>query len=166
MVREFLGKDDPDAVIVENVFVNSDVVVSHGIFLSKDVNGIAIQGCDDHLDLLAQRLALLLCKRRRTFGRWTGLFWNEKKHWLSLYYVYTQFPCFEDLFILLSTKLRVDAAAICQIKLREKALLTVVREGEAVFKTDINLPEGLEQNGEFILPDAPLIIQPEAVPLH
>lgn len=167
MNTEFFGKEDLNAVVLENVFANSNITVSHGIYLHRDINGIAFQGHEEHLDLLFQRLSVLLGKPRRAkFGKWTGLFWNEKKQWLSLYYSYDELSCFDDLFVLLATKLRLDVANVCRIKLCEKSLLTIVRKGRPILKTDIGLPKNLEENGEFVMPNIPWIIQPKSMIIH
>ena len=62
--RIFCGKDDPEAVVVENVFPNSPLVISSGIHLHEEKNGIAIQGPHKHLDFIFPFLVQLLAMGR------------------------------------------------------------------------------------------------------
>jgi hypothetical protein len=155
--RVFCGKDDQEAVVVEKVFPNSPLVISSGINLHPDKNGIAIQGPHKHLDFIFPFLVQLLAIRpdSEKLGKWDGLDWFNKE-WLSLYYSFGQ--SFADIFLLLEYKFRRDVCFFCNIKLNKKALIKVINNGEIVFNAQLSgLPEGLEKNGEIELPELPKI---------
>jgi hypothetical protein len=159
--RVFCGKDDPEAVIVERVFPASPIVVSSGIHLHKEKNGIAIQGPNEHLKFAFPYLTELLRIRRDSdkTGQWIGIDWFNKE-WLSIYYEFGQ--SFWDAFELLECKFRRDVGFFCNLKLARKAVLKVVNKGQLVLNIDsLGLPEGLKKNGEIEFPEIPTLVQPE-----
>lgn len=155
--RVFSGKDDPEAVVVYQPFVNSPIAVSNGIHLHKDKNGIAIQGPREHLKFIYPKLAKLLAAyadAEEESGKWIGLDWLNDE-WLSFFYLFGR--NFADTFELLEYKLRRDLVFFCDLRLNEQAELIVRNRNQVVLYIDrLGLPEGISENGSIEFP-APAI---------
>ncbi len=153
--RVFLGQEDPEAVIVYRPFANSPIVISSGIHLHEDKNGIAIEGPKEHLEFLYPKLAKLLLSyaevdEKSGVGKWIGLGWLNDE-WLSFFYLFGR--SFADVFELLEYKLRRDLVFFCNLKLNEEAELVVRHNNKVVFHINtLGLPEGITENGFIEFP--------------
>ncbi|MDD2730892.1 MAG: hypothetical protein PHW33_02075 [Candidatus Portnoybacteria bacterium] len=156
--RIFLGKDDPEAVVVFQPFANSPIVISSGINLHRDKNGIAVQGPQEHLKFLYPKLATLLLAgagANEYSGRWIGLDWFNEE-WLSFYYLFGK--NFSDIFELLECKLRRDLVFFCGLRLNEEAELVVRSRNQIVLRINkLGLPEDISENGYLEFPEPAIL---------
>jgi len=151
--RHFLGQQDYQAVIVQNIFSGSPIVVSSGIHLFENrENGITIEGPENHLKFLYPHLLKLVKTSSDSdkFGTWTGVKWADET-WLNLYYLFGN--SLGDQLELLEHKLRRDIVFLCDLKLSEKAVLMVRNDNkEPLLVKDLKLPEELSANGTIEFP--------------
>jgi len=131
--------------------------------VEKWENGIAIEGPEHHLEFLYPYLLKLVKSSgiSEEFGTWTGVKWANE-NWLNLYFMFGQ--SLKSMLELLEHKLRRDIVTFCDLKLSEKAVLSVVDHDEPLVVRILDLPYKLSKNGTVEFP--PIILAPLSLTFH
>jgi len=151
MARNFQGYKDKSAVILKNVFPDSNLVVSTPVEFTKKTSGVYIDGDPFHQAAVYEYLKDLVGIRfnEKYFGRWIGVFPpDEESPRIVIHYEAEQEV--DDKLQLLSFVLPRHLATICNLRLSWVSELIVRIEGEVVQEQPVILA-GDFPNGEIAL---------------
>ncbi len=151
MKRFFQGYKDKSAVILKNVFPDSDLVVSTPVEFAKKTSGVYIDGDPFHQAAVYEYLKDLVGTRfnEKYFGRWIGVLPpDEESPRIVIHYEAEQEV--GDKLRLLCFILPRHLATICNLRLSLISELIVRIEGEVVQEQPIILTEEFP-NGEIAL---------------
>lgn len=86
--RYFLGKHDPNKILLESVFPCSDITFSAPIHEEGKRPRVVIEGNSEHLEILENHLEELVANAptERFFGRWMVVTPDEITNGLALFY--------------------------------------------------------------------------------
>ena len=151
MARNFLGKNDNWAVVLNNVFPNSDLAVSTPVEFSGQRSGVYIEGNEGHLEMMFEYLKKLLgvYSEEKLFGRWIAITPPEdaSPRIVLHYEAYTE----ADKIQLLNFILPKHLVKVCDFALSMVSDLIVKFDGRVVQKSFVVLPEEWTA-GEVFLP--------------
>ena len=156
MPRNFLGKNDPSAVILEKVIPGTDLVFSAPIEFNNERSGIFIEGNEKDLEILFKYLRKLIGVYidERAFGSWIAVAPPDYEPRIIVHYEARK-PF--DKVRLLNFTLRNHLAAICNIFISPVSEICLKKDGGEIYKSYIALPKGFV-NGEILIkPEAKVI---------
>jgi len=156
--RQFLGQQDPYRITLTDVFDNSDQVVFSTPFDEQGrVHKVFVEAPPHVAEFLAGIFFELISKSF-SGGRWCGVIPLEKKL-VILAYDRLNHPL-ETRVHLLSQILLEDMALICDLRVSDQAILSVVYDGIKTCTTFVKLREGVLNGSQ----DLPLIDLPKIYP--
>jgi len=149
--RNFLGSQDKSAIILANVFPDSDIVISTPFQFDGERSGVYIEGKPDHLEVLFLLLAdmIRVYNEEKYFGRWIAVTPpDEVANRTIVHYEATSGDL--DKIQLLNIVLRKHLAEICDLRLSLISRLIVKVEEDEVLNNLIVLPKNF-YNGSLLL---------------
>jgi hypothetical protein len=149
MARNFRGSKDDWAVILSNVFPNSDIVVSTPVEFSGQRSGVYVEGDSRHLEIIFGYLKKLIdvYLDETMFGRWIAVTPPEEGK-IIIHYEAMSEP---DKIQLLNFVLPKHLAMVCNFCLSVVSDLTLRLDGKIVQENFVVLPEEWRV-GEIFLP--------------
>ena len=150
-MRHFQGREDKSAIILEDVFPESDLVISSPLEFSSARSGIYIEGRPEHVEIVFKKLTELLGLYidEKLFGRWIAVTPPEEEVSRTILH-YEALSDFEKIR-LLSFMFREQLAKICNFHLATISVLRLRLEGLEIQRSWIALPANFP-NGTFHLP--------------
>lgn len=150
-MRHFDGSLDKSAIILEDVFPGSDLVISSPMEFSKERSGVYIEGSPEHVEIIFKKLTELLGLYidEKLFGRWIAVTPPEEEvpHTILHYEAMSDF----EKVRLLGLVFREQLAKVCNFHLATISILRLRLEGLEIQRSWISLPAGFP-NGTFRLP--------------
>jgi hypothetical protein len=150
-MRNFQGSNDQSAVIIEEVFPDSDLVFSTPIEFSNQCSGVYIEGSAEHVEIVFQHLIKLFKTYidGRLIGSWIALTPPED----NLPRTILHYKAENDLekIKLLNFILREQLVNVCGLCLSTISLLRVKIAGQEIQRSFIALPKNFS-NGKILLP--------------
>lgn len=148
MKRDFLGKKDPDKVMLEDVFgVNDGIVFTTPLDEQGRINTVFVESAP----LIANFLSKIfseLTNRSISSGRWCGIIPEDELIVLT----YDRFGRMSEKNLeILTQVLYMDMARICNLKLSNYSCVSVFCKNMRALSTFVALPENVP-NGTRELP--------------
>jgi hypothetical protein len=149
-IRTFRGKSDQSAIILEDVFPDSDLTFSAPIEFSSNRSGVYLEGNLDHLEMVFEHLCNLTKAiiDEPLFGRWLAVTPPEEDYERTIIH-YEALDALNKIH-LLNFVLRKHLAKICNLKLSVISTLQVRVMGKLIQQSYIALPKSFV-NGEIEL---------------
>ncbi|MBI4709286.1 MAG: hypothetical protein HY764_03735 [Candidatus Portnoybacteria bacterium] len=147
-MSDFKKTEDDWAIILKNVFPDSNLIVSTPVFV-EDRTKLFVEGNKMHLEAVFEHLAKLpgLKPDEICFGKWEAVMPPDPD--VIIYYrAFSQV----DKIQLLSLVLREHLIRFCNLRLSEISHLIVIKGGHCIFDDFIPLPERIG-NGAISLPN-------------
>ena len=156
MKRLFMGKNDPDGIILERVFPRSNLVFSTPLEEIGRHHRVIVEGDEPLLEEFEYRTEILK-ETKTNNGRWVAIVEGELLKKPCLWIVYEPKDRIAESFNLLVFNLREDLVKICNLKLCPVSHVTVTKGHTTVFNNPAPLPKEI---GNGLLEIAPAIVSP------
>ncbi len=149
--RNFLGSRDKSAIILENVFPDSDLIISSPFQFTGKRSGVFIEGKREHLEVLFSLLVELIntYNEEKYFGRWISVTPPDAFSNRTIIHYEAQDDTL-DKIQLLNIVLRKHLAEVCDLCLSVISRLIVRLEGVDVQNSIVVLPKNF-YNGNLLL---------------
>lgn len=150
-MRHFEGSADKSAIILEDVFPGSDLIISSPLEFSSARSGIYIEGNSEHVEIVFNKVTGLLGLYidEKMFGRWIAVTPPEEDFPRTILH-YEALNDFEKIR-LLNFILREQLAKVCNFYLATISVLRLRMDGQEIQRSWVALPAGFP-NGTFRLP--------------
>lgn len=148
--RFFLGRDDPDRIMLENVFPVGDIVFSTPFEEVGRHHRVVVEGAEPYVDFVAEHIhGLTGYDEGNPYGRWVAIAPYGEDEGLEIFYE----PLDKKMaaFRLLVFILRADLVKACDLKLSSVAHVTVTKGHITCLHQAAPLPEEVG-NGRIELP--------------
>ncbi len=148
--RFFLGKDDPDRIMLERVFPVGDIVFSMPFEEAGRHHRVVIEGAEPYVDFVAEHIhGLTEYDEANPYGRWVAIAPYGDDEGLEIFYE----PVDRSIapFRLLVFVLRADLVKACDLRLSSVAYVTATKGHVTCLHLVAPLPEDLG-NGQIELP--------------
>jgi hypothetical protein len=148
--RFFLGKDDPDRIMLEEVFPVGDVVFSTPFEEAGRHHRVVIEGGEPYVDFIADHIhGLTEYDEMNPYGRWVAIAPYGEDEGLEVFYE----PLDKSMpgLRLLVFVLRADLVKACDLRLSSVARVTVIRGHITCLYQAAPLPAEIG-NGQIELP--------------
>lgn len=148
--RFFLGRDDPDRIMLENVFPTGDLVFSTPLEEVGKHQRVVIEGGEPFLDFIARHIhGLTQYDERNPDGRWTAITPYGGDQGIELFYEPSA-KLMPGLRLIIFV-LRRDLVQACDLKLSPVAQVTVTLGHITCLYQNAPLPEDIG-NGQIEVP--------------
>lgn len=150
MRRIFQGSKDKSVIILDNVFPESDLVISAPFQFEGERSGVYVEGNYKDLENIFKHLLKLQTAyiEEQGFGKWVSVLPPEHFEKVIVYYEVLRGEL--DKIKLLNLTLRQHLAEVCDLRLNLISKLIIRVEGHEVYKTIVPLPDYI-LNGEILL---------------